>query len=330
MAEKEKQQKNMGLDLLRVFACLWVVAVHLEQNISMPAVLRTFCQRGSTGVDIFFVLTGFLAYKSLDSAKNMSGWNFRVVLQYWKKRAVRILPLYYALIIFYAIYFYFIGQVPQDETGLGWFRYLFLLNQWIPSQEVFWTNIGAVWTISVFAFFYMLVPLYYRIVHSYTVSLVGIGVLYIVSKMVDNYVPWMRPIRFMYLFAIGIAAYLAVKEKKEKSFVMLLCVGLLVMFTYNSGIALWPAFLVAIFIVVSEGMQIRNKIVVDIVRIGSEYSFAVYLVHAAVIEVMLNYRPQNDIIYLLIFIVCTALGSILGHCLIEKNIKKAVFKKDTK
>ena len=321
MAEKEKQQKNMGLDLLRVFACLWVVAVHLEQNISMPAVLRTFCQRGSTGVDIFFVLTGFLAYKSLDMVRGASGCNRAIVIAYWKKRAIRILPAYYAVILFYGIYFSVLGKVPVDETGWGWFRYLFLLNQWIPSTEVFWTNIGAVWSVSVFALFYLLVPFYYCLVRKFSVSLIGMVVFYVLAKVVGVYVVWMQPLRFLYLFAIGITVYLAIKEEKAKLLVALFSGAVLILLVYDAGIAIWPAFLTAIFIAVSDGIKIKNVIIKKGIMIVSKYSYTVYLVHVAVFEVLLNHRPQSDIIYVSIFALSTVIGSLLVYYLVENPVR---------
>lgn len=309
---------NAGLNILRAFACLWVVAVHLEQNIAMPGFLQQFCRAGSTGVEFFFILSGYLAYQSLDRISGQGGKHG--LFSWWKKRAVRILPLYYIVILFYAVYFSFAGGVPADETGIGWFRYVFLLNQWIPAEENFWMNLGAVWTISVFVLFYLIVPAYHRFVKSYHASLAGIVVLYALARLVERYTEGLRPLQFLYLFAIGIAVYLAVKEKKEWNFTALVCPVVLLLIVKGSDSGLTAAFLAAVFIAASSAVRMEWPFFTKAANVVSTYSYSAYLVHAAVVEVMRTHRPGSDVLYVLLFAVVTLILTWLAYQLVEKRM----------
>lgn len=86
-----KKTHNDGLDLLRVASMLGVIWVHLSIYLPIPDDKRIFFVEGAYGVQIFFVLSGYLAafslYKKLD-------WR-----EYYKKRALRIIPPYYTVII---------------------------------------------------------------------------------------------------------------------------------------------------------------------------------------------------------------------------------------
>lgn len=313
-----EKRENAGLNMLRAFACLWVVAVHLEQNVTMSGFLQTFCRRGSTGVEFFFILSGYLAYQSLDRVRDSDG-KYGVLI-WWKKRVVRILPLYYIMILFYAVYYTCTGIIPADETGLGWFRYVLLLNQWVPAEENFWMNLGAVWTISVFTFFYLIAPIYHRVVRSYRSSLAGIAGWYLLARLMERCTDWLRPLQFLYLFAMGITVYCAVKEKKERNFTALACLVLLLLVIRNSDSGLVPAFLAAIFVAVSSGIRMKWVVISRVADGISRYSYSIYLIHVAVAEVMLKFRTESDGMYLLLFTFATAVFTWLAYQLVERRL----------
>lgn len=151
---KESKSVDRGIQLLRILACLAVFICHFGQRLHFDkwsTNLYNFTQLGRYGVELFFVISGYLVCYSL--SKNSS------VLQFYKKRAIRILPLYYFCILYYFITETFIFRdVPTDPSGLGWLRYLFCLNGIVPSDGYFWSNIGITWTIPVFVLFYLIAP----------------------------------------------------------------------------------------------------------------------------------------------------------------------------
>ena len=77
-------KRNINLDLIRVFADFMVLSVHIGQYTGREFVV------GAKGVQLFFVISGYLAFASMSN---------KSVSQYYKSRVLRILPTYYFCII---------------------------------------------------------------------------------------------------------------------------------------------------------------------------------------------------------------------------------------
>ena len=88
-----RQEDLPGLQYLRGIAALWVVIFHISMQASAAHAGRTIHNLCS-GVDIFFVISGFImVYSTRAGQKNSAG-------QFLYKRFIRIAPLYWALTIF--------------------------------------------------------------------------------------------------------------------------------------------------------------------------------------------------------------------------------------
>ena len=73
------------------------------------------------GVGVFFIISGYLAFNSADLANGR-------VLKYYKKRTLRILPLFYVVILIWGILRSFaFSDMPEDPTGLYWLNYILLI-----------------------------------------------------------------------------------------------------------------------------------------------------------------------------------------------------------
>ena len=96
------------LDGLRAIAVLMVIGVHFPYMTGVPGskTLWSFDQAirgGFIGVDLFFVLSGFLITRILLRQRMQKGrFSFRV---FYGRRALRIFPIYYASILFCAAMF---------------------------------------------------------------------------------------------------------------------------------------------------------------------------------------------------------------------------------
>jgi len=104
------------LDGLRGIAILLVLWWHLPEEIlgSFNKILLFVFQPGYLGVDIFFVLSGFLITRILlsEKARSVSVFGFLV------RRVARIFPAYYLMLLI-------VGVVASDTNGLWWsFAYL--------------------------------------------------------------------------------------------------------------------------------------------------------------------------------------------------------------
>ncbi len=95
-----KQRQN--IDIIQVFravAALAVIFYHYSWFIS--PLEQTLLRQGYLGVDIFFMVSGFLAWTTTRSLK--PGWHNS--LRYIVRRSMRIFPAYALVTLGYALYF---------------------------------------------------------------------------------------------------------------------------------------------------------------------------------------------------------------------------------
>jgi peptidoglycan/LPS O-acetylase OafA/YrhL len=152
-----------ALDGLRGIAILLVMAQHfipLEASPAGEQMLRLVAASGWAGVDLFFVLSGFLITRILLDARGTG----HVWLPFYARRALRILPAFIVVMLALLV---LAGQTYRlDSAGFG----MLLANQWW--QWSFLTNIriavdgswrlfpytGHLWSLGVEEQFYLLWP----------------------------------------------------------------------------------------------------------------------------------------------------------------------------
>lgn len=151
-----------ALDGLRGSALLGVLVCHYSQFFP-PNTFVAGLMIGWTGVDVFFVLSGFLITGILLDAKGSPNF-FR---NFYARRALRIFPLYFAFValVFLSTYLVFPAQ-SADTARLVRASMPSLLtftsNYWIPAQKNWISGadiIVPLWSLSVEEQFYLLWPL---------------------------------------------------------------------------------------------------------------------------------------------------------------------------
>ncbi len=90
------QNRNISLDFLRSVAILMVFTGHAVLSYGAPEILAPL-QFGGTGVDLFFVLSGWLIGYQLFNELKQHG-NIEVK-RFWIRRWMRTLPAYYAVLM---------------------------------------------------------------------------------------------------------------------------------------------------------------------------------------------------------------------------------------
>ena len=144
-----------ALDGLRALSILWVVAYHVYgmarfflpaetfRPLATDGYLRPFGY-GYLGVDVFFVISGFLIGKLLIDEKAETG-GIRVGRFYWR-RALRLLPAYYLVLFLYR------SLPPGCDTA--WANILYV-NNFLPlsRQCVPWS-----WSLAIEEQFYLVLP----------------------------------------------------------------------------------------------------------------------------------------------------------------------------
>lgn len=112
---EEKRSRIPELDGIRGIAILLVLMVHFAWNRQLPRNVSLVFYFGWIGVDLFFVLSGFLITRILLSTRGQENFFFNF---YWN-RTMRIFPLYYLCLILSAVF------QPEAKQILYW---LFLGN----------------------------------------------------------------------------------------------------------------------------------------------------------------------------------------------------------
>ncbi|MES2658230.1 MAG: acyltransferase [Verrucomicrobiota bacterium] len=162
----ESRRHLPGLDGIRGLAILMVMLSHfivVGGNLGSGTPVARFLHSGYLGVDLFFVLSGFLITGILIDSKSSPNY-FRV---FYMRRALRIFPLYYGLLAVSWLTVVFI--TPQDRpllTGndsMAWY-WLYASNigmavkgEWLASPT--WVGLGHFWSLAVEEQFYLVWPL---------------------------------------------------------------------------------------------------------------------------------------------------------------------------
>lgn len=197
-----RNYNHNALDLFRILATVQVFLGHFITHFSLPQL--TNAVYFIRGVPILFVLCGFLAAKSLDryTAKD-----------YLIRRAVRILPGFWACVTVNTVIILAIYTIPTLKDGLIYFvTQFFGLNfytgDWLRGYGVGTPN-GVLWTIGVQVQFFLLAPVLYKLLHKLQlpISAVLIGILTVLSIAIEKSAPLLPELGYK-LIGVTVVPYL--------------------------------------------------------------------------------------------------------------------------
>lgn len=183
-----------GADLLRCFAVLGVVFFHYNQSIISP-----FFRLGWIGVDLFFVLSGFLIGGAIFTEVEKTGhFSF---LKFYKNRVLRIYPVYlFATLSTIAINMFIQKNITYNL--LDFFKQmsinLFFLQTYIPylfEGDIWNSNYtaGGTWSLVIEWFFYLIIPVIligmiklFKL--KYKPILIGLTIIFVSATFVRLYI----------------------------------------------------------------------------------------------------------------------------------------------
>ncbi len=219
--------KHIGqLDGVRGLAILLVLIFHFfYPHVSVAGI-------GWIGVDLFFVLSGFLITGILFDTKTDSAY-FK---NFYFKRAVRIFPLYYATLLF----FFFLAPLIIDTDVIAGFQYLkaneiyfwAYLSNILAVTDSDWPSLNALshfWSLAIEEQFYMAWPLFIYLIPNKHLIKAIIGVIFLaIGFRIYSFVfigDWL--INYIFILArvdsLGIGALIAVMIRTKKSLIELYC-----------------------------------------------------------------------------------------------------------
>lgn len=150
------QNRTYGLDIFRAIAILLVVHSHGKFMLETTLINKLSFLKTIDGVELFFVLSGFLIggilIKIID--KNNFKLNVSEITRFWKRRWFRTLPNYYLILIINVI-FVKLSFIDGDINKFGFDFIIFTQNFFKPLTGFFWES----WSLSIEEWFYIILPL---------------------------------------------------------------------------------------------------------------------------------------------------------------------------
>ncbi|MDH2357121.1 acyltransferase [Bradyrhizobium sp. SSUT112] len=159
---RAKDVRQNNLDLLRLLFSYAVVYYHCIALSGVGVRPIPLFYSVDTAVQGFFLVSGYLVFSSYERSSTLAS--------YFSKRARRIYPAYFFIILAAALGLYFVSRASSAEYfSVGWLKYvaanLTFLNFLAPILPGVFTDNpmpavnGSLWTIKVEVAFYLAVPL---------------------------------------------------------------------------------------------------------------------------------------------------------------------------
>jgi len=151
-------KRKAGLDMMRATAILLVLLAHTLGYSGLQNTGTLTYHLGVAGVELFFVLSGFLIGRIILQLPSGTGRiSFPTLKNFWVRRWFRTIPVYilalfvHAAVLFLVKNFYVVFLNPKY-----YLYFVFLQNAFTPEPELY----GIAWSLSVEEWFYISFPLF--------------------------------------------------------------------------------------------------------------------------------------------------------------------------
>ena len=332
------------LDFLRTLAIISVLFFHLGFD---------FFKYGFLGVDIFFILSGFLMYKYFQTE-----FNNKSVFKYYLNRAFRVIPLYLIanLIVLLISFFYLIS--PHEFYLIikhYFFSSYFLPNVGYWSEESYFGStifkpLLNFWSLGVEIQYYLIFPLIFLFIKNrFNTKILILIFLSLTGYVLFNSISpktsfFLLPTRLWeFLLGIYCAKYFKKLNKVKINIIgsisFIFIILFLIFLSFEQFYFLEKNFylftiIIAIFtsIILISGINkslIENFLLKKIFLTISKYSYSLYVVHFPII-VFINYYPfkgnivdfensLDKVFSILIIIVVT----IISYHIVEDKFRRS-------
>jgi len=323
-----------ALDGIRGAAILMVLFVHfnneavlVEHFSTFGALISKMFIAGGVGVDLFFILSGFLITGILVDTKNRQ----KYFVNFYMRRALRIFPLYYGvLVVFFVIYptLFEIDEEAENLVRNQWWFWLYLQNfPGHPQLDKFtdYFLFGHFWTLAVEEHFYLIWPLvvYYSsrkrlkcICLLWTAFSLIAGLLSEHAGYLEPYLHW-QTIAFSGSLTLG--AYLALVARDDTGLFAYKCIAQKSVLVAGLFYITWallprefqehfPAYMghyiswfffvpLMVMVLTTDPNSFASKIFCSkfLCSFG-KYSYGIYVYHGILRPVFWNYLDMNHLI----------------------------------
>lgn len=289
-----------NISIWRVLACTGVFLYHICYLVfdGNQGKVLSF---GKYGVLFFFIITGFLAFSSEDIRENI--WI------YWKKRAIRILPMYLLIQLIWLLLF----SISENSLLRGW--------------KLLTTDfVGGTWTIWVTVVFYFIAPFLTKAVNSCLKAWIMFLLLciprYIFIMCRFDFLD--RTWQYLCFCMQGVVIYYTLKEEKERLSLFLLAgIIILLQLSGSTDNYFFYSIVFMIMFISSKHVQINWKFVKRVVNIIDKYSYNIFLVHPVVFWFL---SDCSIYVQILSGVLGTAVASYLSYQCVDLRLNRILRK----
>ena len=331
-----KSEYQSHIDILRALAVLLVIFNHLD---------FAFFSGGFIGVDVFFVISGYLITKNIVSEKSKSGTFY--LKHFYQRRVVRLAPAFFTVLSICSIAFFLI-LTPEEwvqylKTAVSTVTltsniyYTTLLNDYFSISGKS-TPLLHIWSLSLEEQFYLFWPVLLFGIIRFSKGLKIFSLIFIatLSLITSHLLIQSNPIAAYYLlpsrvfeFAIGAALVFLPSARFNKNISILLSVLFIFIIIassffinsqslFPSYTALFPCLAAAGFIY--SGQHFTGLSTKWIEYIG-KISYPMYLWHWPLIVYLTTLSITLNLTIKILILLFTIAFSVLTYEKIEKNIK---------
>ncbi|MEP9377261.1 acyltransferase [Aquabacter sp. CN5-332] len=326
-----------SLQYLRAIASIMVVCYHLNVQLERMGYNGWWPGSLASGVDLFFIISGFLMLVTTDQKAGYT-------LSFYRKRLVRIVPLYWiitSLFVFLMIFAPATVQSGRPETWHIIASYLFL-----PAQHPVFPTIEPVvipgWTLNYEMFFYfvwgfiLLLPngLRASAISVLFAGLVLLGALFPPSNVMMTFYTSTIIIEFIFGVMVGVWY---IKGRPVPTFAGwgLLIAGFAAMLSLNevtsqSRFLLWgiPAALIVIGALILEKAGAVRKY--PFFTLLGDASYSIYIVHGIALSAAGQIWRRLGLVDLpgglLLFAVCATVASVAAGVVVHFTIERPLLR----
>jgi exopolysaccharide production protein ExoZ len=335
--------KLEGIQILRGYAAMLVVVTHLWSVGVLSSTLR-FGRIGGLGVDIFFIISGFIMCYSL---KDRLGADDSFT--FLKKRVHRVFPVYLIVLIpFLAQYIYFgSGEKTSVDTMLVAGN-LLLLPSFFGGED-YRMLVGPAWTLIYELFFYVLFAGAIcsskskdRAIYTVMIFIVSMVAVVNLSGLKGERLQWAN---FQYMigdtllfnFVIGCICYFVWRKYGRAVFNFWTAVGSAIVLTIVAlalGKAGFPRIIslglpASGIVLVFLFAEFKTRSVTKLLLFLGSASYSIYLVHAVIAHwkyiILASCASENDLTGALLTVGAVAAGCIF-YVIVEKPISRVLHK----
>jgi len=332
------------IDGLRAIAVLGVLIYHADLWLGDSRLVSA----GFLGVDIFFVISGFLITRILVTEVSQGTFSFA---NFYERRARRILPVLFLVIACTLPFAWWLMLPPAmvDYAGSVFTSILYSSNFWFWSSDSYWGQASALkpllhtWSLSLEEQFYLIAP--WVVVLFFRRLKVFVGVLFVLllasfitaeiwshSKVESGF--YLLPARAWELLVGSLVAVFMVNKPVEfsrsiREAVSVLGLSMIVLsmimfdseLRHPSAYTLLPVFGAAMLILVGEStLTARLLSLKPMIWIGL-LSYSIYLWHFPIFAFFKIALIELSIIGKLICMLASVLLAVVSYWLVEKPFR---------